>query len=755
MRSKLLAILVAIVLGPSLLLMASAGVYSEATLEESDGLPQWPMASGDAKHQCLSPFDEASINGSTRWEISLGDRDDSTYYLLSSIHPIIGSDGTVYVSSYNGILYAIDRRGEEIWKTSTNLTEYNQAKPMTPAIDDDGNLYIPKLYRIKLDTGDGGYSYNNYYAIESRTSNGEFRWSYTLTSSFDDISAVTIDDGRVFFTAMQETYNMWQTTERLFLYALSSEGDYLWIIELEGSVGSTPAVGDDGTIYVGTTDGLAAILPNGTLAWTFPCPAVDYPPSIGDDGTIYFGCTDTQIYALHPNGTLKWSFDTSGPVMAPVALSGDGRILIGSFDRHVYAVDENGSELWRYLTNGMIFGITIDASGDALISSRNTPLTALDSEGNQIWNYSHNLNLHRYSAAVIDAEGAVYVFDYDATLHHLGSSEPSPPSEVIAMMTDEGVEIIWTLPSYEGSSPMLGLHLYRGANVTGAISLYNIDEQMELLEVLPPDQSHYNDPDGRLYHSYALVAFNEVDPSDVSNLANVIDPEEPFIFFPDLMNYQEILEGTALFIVVVLGVLLVLSLFTKGRETSLAEMIGRPLRTMIGMLIRPGRTFEKSREGTLTQAIFYFIGGELVFVGASVLLEVTLRQQNIFLPFLNVMNAESVLGTFFALMILLILALILMSIILWLANFACRPFRPEGGYDETAKSILYGSTPAYLFGWMPFLLLIPAVWSLALQGMGFMKLHKMTASGAAGALILTFVMILLLALFISLAFLSG
>jgi outer membrane protein assembly factor BamB len=55
-------------------------------------------------------------------------------------------------------------------------------------------------------------------------------------------------------------------------------------------------------------------------------------PAVGNDGTIYVGASDKKLYALHPDGTVAWSYlndfsftnEISGgaPVVAP-----DGTIV--------------------------------------------------------------------------------------------------------------------------------------------------------------------------------------------------------------------------------------------------------------------------------------------------------------------------------------------------------------------------------------------------------------------------------------------
>jgi len=78
---------------------------------------------------------------------------------------------------------------------------------------------------------------------------------------------------------------------------------------------SSPALGDDGTIYSRSSNTLFAINPNCTLKWTYPSGSTTNPagfyissPVIADDGTIYFLSGD-GLNAVTPGSTgatLKW-----------------------------------------------------------------------------------------------------------------------------------------------------------------------------------------------------------------------------------------------------------------------------------------------------------------------------------------------------------------------------------------------------------------------------------------------------------------
>ncbi|WP_035076515.1 PQQ-binding-like beta-propeller repeat protein, partial [Maridesulfovibrio zosterae] len=65
-----------------------------------------------------------------------------------------------------------------------------------------------------------------------------------------------------------------------------------WVVTLGGDIPACPAIGSDGTIYIGAsyTKSLHAINPDGSTKWSFLTGGfVQSSPAIGSDGTIYVG----------------------------------------------------------------------------------------------------------------------------------------------------------------------------------------------------------------------------------------------------------------------------------------------------------------------------------------------------------------------------------------------------------------------------------------------------------------------------------
>ena len=106
-----------------------------------------------------------------------------------------------------------------------------------------------------------------------------------------------------------------------------------------GPVSSTPAIGADGKIYVGSFDHYIYALSqtDGSLYWRYQTGgAVDSSPNLASDGTLYVGSDDFDMYAIDTTvPKLKWTFRTGSFVDSSPAIA-DGRVYFGSYDGKVY-----------------------------------------------------------------------------------------------------------------------------------------------------------------------------------------------------------------------------------------------------------------------------------------------------------------------------------------------------------------------------------------------------------------------------------
>ena len=98
-----------------------------------------------------------------------------------------------------------------------------------------------------------------------------------------------------------------------------------------------------------TADGSSAV-----LKWSFTIGCYIYSsPAIGSDGTVYVGSDDHKVYAINGSGALKWSFTTGDVVWSSPAIGSDGTVYVGSGDDKVYAWNGSVAVKGRFAVGGV------------------------------------------------------------------------------------------------------------------------------------------------------------------------------------------------------------------------------------------------------------------------------------------------------------------------------------------------------------------------------------------------------------------
>ena len=67
-------------------------------------------------------------------------------------------------------------------------------------------------------------------------------------------------------------------------------------------------------------------------------------PAIGSDGTIYVGSDDSYLYAIKPDGKRKWRFRAGDFVRSSPAIGSDGTLYVGSDDGYLYAIKTSNED---------------------------------------------------------------------------------------------------------------------------------------------------------------------------------------------------------------------------------------------------------------------------------------------------------------------------------------------------------------------------------------------------------------------------
>lgn len=303
-------------------------------------------------------LEDAGNYGSFKWRTSLG--------TLVFSSPAVGTDGTIYAGCLNFRMYALMPGGSLKWSYRTDFCVFS-----SPAVGPGGELYF-------------GSKDHFLYALEDSVTRGNLRWKCPAGTFYDghfvDSSPAIGADGTLYVGTDPYGGGGVEPVEvdSVFL-AVNPDGTVKWKFQMGDGAESSPAIGPDGTIYVGSFDGkLYAIRDDGDagiLKWAFQTgAAIDGSPAVDGCGVVYFGSRDSTIYALNPDGTLRWSLKTGGQIESSPSIDADGTLYVGSFDGKLYAIGNHGPDA------GVL---SVDLPGEVRSDSTYVPVVT-------VRNYRHN-----------------------------------------------------------------------------------------------------------------------------------------------------------------------------------------------------------------------------------------------------------------------------------------------------------------------------------------------------------------------------
>ena len=376
----------------------------------------WPKFRHDAKNTGHTPY-TGPVSPALAWTFPAADG------IVSS--PAIGYDGTIYFGAgwlFSGTtdssLYAVNPNGTLKWRFKAEEGFFS-----SPLLGPDGTLYLTSI--------DG-----HLYAVEDSVTYGKMRWRTHLEYSFNLSSPAMNAQGTIFVGSPS-----------FYAYAVNSQtGAINWRYKTGWCIISSPAILEDGTVCIGSKDHKLRALVDSLQGpkWTFAAGTfydghlIDASPAVGPNGTIYVGSdpygasgklpvpVDTSFWAVNPDGSLKWAFPTGDGVESSPAVGPDGTIYFGSYDSCFYAVADSGTNgflKWKYKTGGPIDGSpTVDGDGDIYVGSRDSTLYAFYPDGGIKWTYP--LDGGTECSPTIDGNGNLLIGTFNGTLHKLGTGAP-------------------------------------------------------------------------------------------------------------------------------------------------------------------------------------------------------------------------------------------------------------------------------------------------------------------------------------------
>lgn len=265
--------------------------------------------------------------------------------------PAVDAAGNVYFGGTDNRIYSTTSDGDLRWIFS-GATDWMEA---APALDSNGRIYASSWD-------------NHLYAINA--DNGALVWKFETGNYL--LSSPAIDaEGNLYFGSADN-----------FFYSVSPDGQMRWFHIAQATIEGGAAIGTNGVVYFGDLGGqlYALDMQSGVEVWRTQIayetesngrsPAIRTVPAIGADGTIYVGCADHRLYAVSPSGQILWFFEASEEIDSSPAIGPGNRIYFSSRNGFLYAVDADGELAWDVLVGDVFYcSPAVDALGNVYIAS--------------------------------------------------------------------------------------------------------------------------------------------------------------------------------------------------------------------------------------------------------------------------------------------------------------------------------------------------------------------------------------------------
>lgn len=369
-----------------------------APTERRPADPNASIASGpprmfhlDAAHRNRSPF-RGPREPTIEWSANLGEPIRSA--------PAALPNGSLVLATLGGRVAGIGNDGSI--KFSVSLTDRVYPSPLV--IDD----------RIFIGTDDDRFV--------RLSSSGNVHWSIATDDDADVAATPTTDHGLVFASGNT-------------VYFVRQDGSVVWRVKGKRKFFSSPAIGSDGTIFIGSQDDrLYAIRRVGTIRFKMDLGQdIDCSPAIDDDGTVFVGTDGGSVVAVDvESARVKWTKEVGGHVRGGVTVTRSHDVIAGVYGpspRVVCLRGSDGSELWSFAvpgTGAKEFGVhgspVEDADGNLYFGAQDDAVYSLTPTGQLRWKLATGGDVD--APVVLVADGALVAASDDGKLYRIVDRNP-------------------------------------------------------------------------------------------------------------------------------------------------------------------------------------------------------------------------------------------------------------------------------------------------------------------------------------------
>jgi len=407
----------------------------------------WPTFHGNNQRTGLSPYNTSHVNGTVSWKFKTGSGIESS--------PVIDREGTIYFGTTDCEVYAISKQGDLKWKTKIGTPQikgYGGSReytciPGTASIDSNGNIYITTRDQ----------------KIVALDSEGNVLWEFIINLTPDQFGSPAIgSDGTIYVLGSppedgyKEDYQIfggYDDTEYIKdnpplggLYALNPDGTQKWHYEVNYRMFNSPALDKNGLIYIAVSTDynerkLIVLNQDGNVARKIILPMeVESSPAIADDGTVYIGSFDQDetgagLFSIGEE-EVNWHYTVGQKeIFTTPAINSDGTVYIGSMVNKIFAINSDGTEKWSLDVGGTIeSSISIGADGTIYfgvngVAEDKPNIYAINPDGTVKWDYSTEMLASIMGTPAIGSDGTVYVAAWDGNLYAFGGPEEKAEEE--------------------------------------------------------------------------------------------------------------------------------------------------------------------------------------------------------------------------------------------------------------------------------------------------------------------------------------
>ncbi len=242
----------------------------------------------------------------------------------------------------------------------------------------------------------GGASNSLPLAVTLRQPDGRVNWRLRMEGSYSRVRPARAADGTIYAI---DVYSR--------LYAVAPNGALRWIVRGAGNKGL--AVGDDGSVYVGSESHVNAYDSDGNLRWSFtqePRAFIMLGLAVGPDGNIYGVATEgLGVFSLTPSGQLRWT----NPERYDRRIVDYGEIVFGPNDGQdqLYFYANNHTRAVRLSDGASVF--TIGPTGQPAVSpldgTMHSASAAYSPDGHLLWSFTFPVYTGYVSAADVGLDG--------------------------------------------------------------------------------------------------------------------------------------------------------------------------------------------------------------------------------------------------------------------------------------------------------------------------------------------------------------